>query len=56
MRIQSPRPAGEIRRNNTGLSKRSLRWAPPTLTTLAAPAPKELTDEIAIQAETESRR
>ncbi|MBI1783506.1 B12-binding domain-containing radical SAM protein [Candidatus Sumerlaeota bacterium] len=51
MRIQLLLPAGEIHRNKTGIFKRSLRYAPLTLTTLAALVPEELNAEITIQDE-----
>lgn len=51
MRIQLLSPAGEIHRNKSGIFKRSLRYAPLTLTTLAALVPEELQAEITIQDE-----
>jgi radical SAM superfamily enzyme YgiQ (UPF0313 family) len=51
MKIQLLSPAGEIHRNQTGIFKRSLRYAPLTLTTLAALVPEELQAEITIQDE-----
>src|SRR6478609_3065520 len=51
MRIQLLSPAGEIHRNTTGIFKRSLRYAPLTLTTLAALVPEELNAEITLQDE-----
>ena len=39
MRIQLLSPAGEIHRNGTGIFKTALRYAPLTLTTLAALVP-----------------
>jgi radical SAM superfamily enzyme YgiQ (UPF0313 family) len=51
MKIQLLSPAGEIHRNTTGIFKRSLRYAPLTLTTLAAMAPEELDAEVTIQDE-----
>src|SRR5262249_35948028 len=51
MRIQLLSPAGEIHRNTTGIFKTSLRYAPLTLTTLAALVPPELDAEITIQDE-----
>jgi radical SAM superfamily enzyme YgiQ (UPF0313 family) len=51
MRIQLLSPAGEIHRNKTGIFKRSLRYAPLTLTTLAAMVPEELNPEVTIQDE-----
>jgi radical SAM superfamily enzyme YgiQ (UPF0313 family) len=51
MRIQLLQPAGAIHRHGTGIFKRSLRYAPLTLTTLAALVPEELDAEIAIQDE-----
>ncbi len=51
MKVQLLLPAGEIHRNTTGIFKRSLRYAPLTLTTLAALVPKDLDIELAIQDE-----
>src|SRR4051812_34585346 len=51
MKIQLLSPAGEIHRNRSGIFKRSLRYAPLTLTTLAALVPEELNAEIIIQDE-----
>jgi radical SAM superfamily enzyme YgiQ (UPF0313 family) len=51
MKIQLLSPAGEIHRNTTGIFKRSLRYAPLTLTTLAAMVPEELGAEVTIQDE-----
>jgi radical SAM superfamily enzyme YgiQ (UPF0313 family) len=51
MKIQLLSPAGEIHRNKTGIFKRSLRYAPLTLTTLAATVPKELDADVVIQDE-----
>jgi radical SAM superfamily enzyme YgiQ (UPF0313 family) len=51
MKIQLLSPAGEIHRNGTGIFKKELRYAPLTLTTLAALVPKELGAEIIIQDE-----
>lgn len=51
MKIQLLLPAGAIHRNQTGIFKRSLRYAPLTLTTLAALVPDELRAEICIQDE-----
>ena len=51
MKIQLLSPAGDIHRNKTGIFKRSLRYAPLTLTTLAALVPEELDAEITIQDE-----
>jgi len=51
MKIQLLSPAGEIHRNKTGIFKRSLRYAPLTLTTLAALVPEELHADIVIQDE-----
>lgn len=51
MKIQLLSPAGEIHRNSTGIFKRSLRYAPLTLTTLAAMVPDELEAEVTIQDE-----
>jgi radical SAM superfamily enzyme YgiQ (UPF0313 family) len=51
MRIQLLSPAGEIHRNGTGIFKTALRYAPLTLSTLAALVPPELGAEITIQDE-----
>ncbi len=51
MKIQLLSPAGEIHRNGTGIFKTALRYAPLTLTTLAALVPDELEAEITIQDE-----
>src|SRR5947208_2752037 len=51
MKIQLLLPAGEIHRNGTGIFKRSLRYAPLTLTTLAALVPPEFDADITIQDE-----
>jgi radical SAM superfamily enzyme YgiQ (UPF0313 family) len=51
MKIQLLSPAGEIHRNQTGIFKTALRYAPLTLTTLAALVPEELHAEVAIQDE-----
>jgi radical SAM superfamily enzyme YgiQ (UPF0313 family) len=51
MRIQLLSPAGEIHRNTTGIFKTALRYAPLTLTTLAAMVPEELNAQITIQDE-----
>src|ERR1700674_4669674 len=51
MRIQLLSPAGEIHRNMTGIFKTALRYAPLTLTTLAALVPEELDAEVVIQDE-----
>lgn len=51
MKIQLLSPAGDIHRNSTGIFKRSLRYAPLTLTTLAALVPDELQAEITLQDE-----
>jgi radical SAM superfamily enzyme YgiQ (UPF0313 family) len=51
MRIQLLSPAGEIHRNTTGIFKTALRYAPLTLTTLAALVPEELNAEVSIQDE-----
>jgi radical SAM superfamily enzyme YgiQ (UPF0313 family) len=51
MKIQLLSPAGEIHRNKTGIFKRSLRYAPLTLTMLAAMVPEELGAEVTIQDE-----
>jgi len=51
LKIQLLLPAGEIHRHQTGIFKRSLRYAPLTLTTLAALVPPEIDAEITIQDE-----
>lgn len=51
MKIQLLSPAGELHRNSTGIFKRALRYAPLTLTTLAAIVPEELNAEIVLQDE-----
>jgi radical SAM superfamily enzyme YgiQ (UPF0313 family) len=51
MKLQLLLPAGEIHRNATGIFKKSLRYAPLTLTTLAALVPSELNAEITLQDE-----
>jgi radical SAM superfamily enzyme YgiQ (UPF0313 family) len=51
MKIQLLSPAGEIHRNGSGIFKRSLRYAPLTLTTLAALVPEELEADVTIQDE-----
>ncbi len=51
MKIQLLSPAGEIHRNKSGIFKTSLRYAPLTLTTLAALVPEELHADITIQDE-----
>jgi radical SAM superfamily enzyme YgiQ (UPF0313 family) len=51
MKVQLLSPAGEIHRNGTGIFKTALRYAPLTLTTLAALVPRELDAEITIQDE-----
>jgi radical SAM superfamily enzyme YgiQ (UPF0313 family) len=51
MKIQLLSPAGEIHRNKSGIFKRSLRYAPLTLTTLAAMVPEEFNAEVTIQDE-----
>src|SRR6185295_19255430 len=51
MKIQLLSPAGEIHRSKTGIFKRSLRYAPLTLTTLAAMVPEELNGDVTIQDE-----
>jgi radical SAM superfamily enzyme YgiQ (UPF0313 family) len=51
MRIQLLSPAGEIHRSGSGIFKTALRYAPLTLTTLAALVPEELNAEITIQDE-----
>jgi radical SAM superfamily enzyme YgiQ (UPF0313 family) len=51
MKIQLLSPAGEIHRSGTGIFKTALRYAPLTLTTLAALVPEDLHAEITIQDE-----
>lgn len=51
MKIQLLSPAGEIHRNGTGIFKRSLRYSPLTLSTLAALVPEEFEADISIQDE-----
>lgn len=51
MKIQLISPAGDIHRNSTGIFRRSLRYAPLTLTTLAALTPSEISEDIEIQDE-----
>jgi radical SAM superfamily enzyme YgiQ (UPF0313 family) len=51
MKVQLLLPAGEIHRNRSGIFKRSLRYAPLTLTTLAALIPQDLDVELTIQDE-----
>lgn len=51
MKIQIISPAGDIHRGKSGIFKRSLRYAPLTLTTLAALVPEELEAEVTIQDE-----
>ncbi len=51
MKIQLLQPAGAIHRGQTGIFKRSLRYAPLTLTTLAALVPQDLGAEVTIQDE-----
>src|SRR5262245_27163342 len=51
MKLQLLLPAGEIHRNQTGIFKTALRYAPLTLTTLAALVPPELDAEITLQDE-----
>lgn len=51
MKIQLLLPAGEIHRNKSGIFKTSLRYAPLTLTTLAALVPDEMEAEVTIQDE-----
>jgi radical SAM superfamily enzyme YgiQ (UPF0313 family) len=51
MKIQLLSPAGEIHRNRSGIFRTSLRYAPLTLTTLAALVPDELDGEIVLQDE-----
>lgn len=51
MKIQLLSPAGEIHRNGTGIFKQSLRYAPLTLSTLAALVPEEFGATITLQDE-----
>jgi radical SAM superfamily enzyme YgiQ (UPF0313 family) len=51
MNIQLLSPAGEIHRRHGGIFKSSLRYAPLTLTTLAALVPEELDATVTIQDE-----
>ncbi len=51
MKIQLLLPAGEIHRNRTGIFKTALRYAPLTLSTLAALIPSDIDAEVAIQDE-----
>jgi radical SAM superfamily enzyme YgiQ (UPF0313 family) len=51
MKIQLLSPAGEIHRSGTGIFKTSLRYAPLTLTTLAALVPPDLNADVTIQDE-----
>ncbi len=51
MKIQLIQPAGEIHRHGSGIFKRSLRYAPLTLSTLAALVPADLQAEITLQDE-----
>src|SRR5712691_357334 len=51
MKIQLLSPACEIHRNGTGIFKTALRYAPLTLTTLAALVPDKLEAEVTIQDE-----
>ena len=51
MRIQLLSPAGDVHRHGSGIFKTALRYAPLTLTTLAALVPEELNAEVAIQDE-----
>lgn len=51
MRIQLLSPAGEIHRSGTGIFKTALRYAPLTLTTLAALVPEEFGATITVQDE-----
>src|SRR6476646_3117992 len=51
MKIHLLSPAGEIHRNGSGIFKTSLRYAPLTLTTLAALVPPEFNAEITIRDE-----
>jgi radical SAM superfamily enzyme YgiQ (UPF0313 family) len=51
VKIQLLQPAGEIHRHRFGIFKRSLRYAPLTLATLAALVPDEFDAEITLQDE-----
>jgi len=51
MKLQIISPAGDIHRGKSGIFKRSLRYAPLTLTTLAALVPEDLPAEVTIQDE-----
>ena len=51
MRIQLLLPAGNIHRSRTGIFKRPLRYAPLTLTTLAALIPDDLNAHVTLQDE-----
>lgn len=51
MKVQLLLPAGEIHRNSSGIFKRSLRYAPLTLTTLAAMIPEDMEVELVLQDE-----
>jgi radical SAM superfamily enzyme YgiQ (UPF0313 family) len=51
VRIQLLSPAGEIHRHGAGIFKTALRYAPLTLTTLAALVPEELNADVVIQDE-----
>src|SRR5436190_10061378 len=51
MKIQLLLPAGEIHRNKSGIFKTALRYAPLTLSTLAALVPEDIEAEITIQDE-----
>jgi radical SAM superfamily enzyme YgiQ (UPF0313 family) len=51
LRFQLLSPAGEIHRSGTGIFKTALRYAPLTLSTLAALVPAELDAEITVQDE-----
>jgi radical SAM superfamily enzyme YgiQ (UPF0313 family) len=51
LKIQLLLPAGDVHRHRTGIFKRSLRYAPLTLTTLAALVPDELEPDVTIQDE-----
>src|SRR5204863_898456 len=46
MKIQLLLPAGEIHRNSTGIFKTALRYAPLTLSTLAALIPPDIDAEV----------
>src|SRR3954466_446505 len=51
MKIQLLLPAGEIHRNRTGIFKTALRYAPLTLSTLAALIPPDIDADVTVQDE-----